>query len=86
MSWAADNPETYEGLCREAVLRKLKTELDAHEFEGLDAHTLEAVIEVLCYEGQSTNRNLQFWSPLVIWSTKELTDAEADHFASRIPY
>ena len=84
MSWAADEPETYDALCRKAVLQKLRHELIAHGFAGMDDDTLEAVVEVLCYEGQNIDRNLQFWSPLILWSTRELSDAEADHFASRI--
>ena len=86
MSWAADEPETYDALCRKAVLQKLKSELDAHGFNVLDvdSEALEAVVEVLCYEGQSIDRNLQFWSPLILWSTRELSDAEADHFAAKV--
>jgi hypothetical protein len=85
MSWAADDPEGYDALCRKSVARKLMTELDAHGFFRMDPDTLEAVVEVLCYEGGSmTDRNLQFWSPLVLWAQRELSDTEADRFASRI--
>lgn len=75
MSWAAHNPEAYDEILKQGVVRKLKK-----EFENTDRDTLAAIVESV-FES-TDNYGTQVRDKLIDWSQREIMEAEADHWAS----
>jgi len=77
MSWATHNVEAYEEIEKTGVINKIYKELKDNGFEDMDSDTVIAVVESL---SQAKDRKPYY--ALLWWSNKEVSDAEADHFAS----
>jgi hypothetical protein len=80
MSWAARNPEQYDEILKQAVVSKLKKELDANGFENMDRDTLAATVESI-FES-TENYGTQVRDKLIDWSQREIMEAEAEHWAN----
>ena len=79
MSWAAHNPEAYEAIVKDGIVNRLRQELVENGFDpdGNAIFTLAALVESLA-EAKDT----RVYNALVDWSTREISEAEADHWAT----
>ena len=78
MSWAAHNPEAYEAIVKDGIVNRLRQELAENGFDfDDDFDFLPAVVESLA---QAKDRRV--YNALVDWSTREISEAEADHWAT----
>ena len=80
MSWAAHNPEAYDEILKSGIVNKLRKELadNGFNFED-DFDFLPAVVEVMFQEPKIS-------AALLSWALREVTDAEADHWATLANY
>ena len=81
MSWAAHNPEAYDAILKAGIVTKLEKEIVANGFdlEDVSSFTLEALVESL-----AEAKDRRVYSALLDWSTKEISEAERDHWATLV--
>jgi hypothetical protein len=78
MSWAADNPEAYDEILKAGIVRRLEKDLTDNGFDFDDSNELlSAVVESLAQA-----KDTRVYEALMHWSQAEISDAEADHWAS----
>ena len=79
MSWAADNPEMYNEICRRGVLAMLRKKVSLHQ-------SLEEDDEAYALDQLSADPYLRrVWEFLMSHSNKEICDAESAYFSSMVP-
>jgi hypothetical protein len=77
MSWAAHNVEAYDEILKKGIVTRLLKELNVNGFVAVDDDTINMLVESLQQAKDSKPYNA-----LLDWSPKEVSDSEADYFAS----
>lgn len=82
MSWAADNPEKYEEICRRGIAGKIQSALIGLGLEPgeIDLDFLESVVLAI----QEDPDGGKAYDGLLDWSMAQISNEEREHFAGLV--
>lgn len=82
MSWASDNPEKYDEICRRGIAAKIQSALlgQGLELDKIDLDYLESVVLAI----QNSPAGGKAYDGLLDWSIEQISEEERDHFASLV--